>query len=376
MLGDMIGNNALDDVERLVIKIGTSVLADERLQFDQAFIGQLARQVAHLRRQGRDVLVVTSGAIAAGRTALRLEHRPRTLAEKQAAAAVGQIHLMRFYRSAFEHEALDVAQVLLTHGDFQNRRRFLNARQTLLRLLQLGVVPLINENDTISVEEILVGDNDNLSALVAALVDADALVLLCDVDGLYTSDPGKDPRAQHIPVVEDVEQAMAYAQDTHNPGSTGGMHTKLEAAQHAAAYGIPTFITHGSALQGVERLLHGGGKGTLILPRKRLNSRKHWIVHTLKPQGQITVDAGALNALCKEGKSLLPAGVSAVAGRFGPGDPVDVLGPDARPFARGLVSYSALEVERLRGHQSSEIATILGYKTQDEIIHRNHLVLL
>lgn len=364
------------NVRRVVIKIGTSVLADERLKFNLAFFDQLAIKVRELQQLGIDILIATSGAIAAGRVELGMAARPSTLASKQAAAAVGQIHLMHYYRTAFDQQDLEVAQVLLTHGDFQSRRRFLNARQTLLKLLQLKVIPLINENDTISVEEILVGDNDNLSALVSVLVDADLLILLCDVDGLYTANPDIGPFAERIALVEDVASVMQFAQDTNNPGSTGGMRTKLEAAKHAGSYGIPTLITTGQDLGQLSRLLQGGDTGTLILPQRKLQSRKHWIVHTLKPLGKITVDAGAMQALKESGKSLLPAGVAKVEGNFDSGDPVDVAGPDGSIFARGLVSYGAVEVDRLKGQRSSDIESILGFKTQDEIIHRNHLALL
>lgn len=370
-------NPLLARAKRLVLKFGTSVLADKHLQFDAAFFDQLALQVAAYAGRNVQTIIVTSGAIAAGRALLGLAaQRPRTLAGKQAAAAVGQIQLMRFYQDAFAKQGLKIAQVLLTHGDFQSRRRFLNARQTLLKLLDLGVVPLINENDTVSVEEILVGDNDNLSALVATLVDANLLVLLSDIDGLYNADPGEDSHAKLIPVVDDVEQALAFAQGTKNPGSTGGMITKLQAARRVGAYGIPTLLMNGRKLALLEGVLQGHISGTLILPKSKLRSRKHWIVHTLKAKGRITVDAGAAKALREQGKSLLPAGVTAVKGQFGLGDPVEVAGPDGTVFARGLVSYGASEIDRLKGHKSADVEGILGYKTHDEIIHRDHLAIL
>ncbi len=365
----------LRDAKRIVLKVGTSVLADAELRFDQAFFAQLTERVAELQARGVEVLVVSSGAIAAGRAQLKLKHKPKTVAEKQAAAAVGQIQLMRFYRNALAERGIEVAQILLTHGDFQSRKRFLNARQTLLALLHGGIVPLVNENDTVSVEEILVGDNDNLSALVAALVDADLLVLLSDVDGLYTADPRHDPDAERVSRVEDLNQVLAYARDTDNPGSTGGMHTKLQAARHAIAHGIPTLIVEGRGLKGLRALLAGQDAGTLVVPHAKLPSRKHWIAHTLKSRGKLVVDEGALRALHRGG-SLLPAGVARVEGHFGPGDPVDVAGADGTPIARGLVSYGAAEVDKLKGKRSSEIEAALGYKTQDEVIHRDHLVLL
>lgn len=363
----------LAGARRWVIKVGTSVLADADLRFREAVFTDLAREVAALRASGREALIVSSGAIAAGRARLGLRDRPRTLATKQAAAAVGQIDLLRRYRWAFAARGLEIAQVLLTHGDFQSRRRFLNARQTLLTLLTLGVVPLINENDTVAVEEILVGDNDNLSALVATLVDADLLVLLCDVDGLYTADPRRDPAARKVALVEDPQKALAFAQDTANPASTGGMRTKLEAARRAAAYGIPTLITAGAPLD-LTRL--PPERGTLVLAGARLRSRKHWIAHALKPRGRLVLDAGAVWAVRQAGKSLLPAGVVRVEGNFGPGDPVDLVGPDGVPFARGLVSYGAADLNRIRGCRSDEIEDRLGYVTQEEVVHRDHLALL
>ncbi len=361
----------LRDARRIVVKVGTSVLADRELTLPPQFFETLAGQIDALRRGGIEVIVVSSGAIAAGRAALGLG-RPATLAEKQAAAAVGQIRLVEHYRDALAPHGHPLGQVLLTHGDFQNRQRFLNARQTLLKLLQLGVVPLINENDAVSVEEILVGDNDNLSALVAALVDADLLVLLSDVDGLYTANPDDDPGARRVPWIEDVEAVLPYARDTANPGSTGGMRTKLQAAKRAAAYGIATLILHGDDFARWDALTAGADLGTVFAPAPRLRGRKHWIVHTLKAKGVVHVDAGARAALLAGGKSLLPAGVVRVEGRFEPGDPVDVAGPDGRPFARGLASYGASDAAKLCGLRSAEIEAVLAYKTHEETIHRNH----
>lgn len=373
----MSQNPLLKSVKRIVLKFGTSVLADKHLQFDAAFFDQLALQVAAYASRNVQPIIVTSGAIAAGRSLLGLAaERPRTLAGKQAAAAVGQIQLMRFYQDAFAKQRLKIGQVLLTHGDFQSRKRFLNARQTLLKLLEQSVIPLINENDTVSVEEILVGDNDNLSALVATLVDADLLVLLSDIDGLYNADPNEDPHAKLIPVVDDVERALAFAQGTKNPGSTGGMVTKLQAARRVGAYGIPTLLMNGRKLAQLEALAHGQVSGTLILPKSKLRSRKHWIVHTLKPKGRISIDAGAAKALQEQGKSLLPAGVASVEGQFGPGDPVEIAGADGVVFARGLVSYGSTDIDRLKGCKSADIERVLGYKTHDEVIHRDHLALL
>lgn len=344
---------------------------------DLAFLQDLARQTQELRARGQELVIVTSGAIATGLSLLGFKRRPPAIAQQQAIAALGQIALMGTYREAFEGEGLRVAQILLTHEDFRHRERFLNARQTLKALLELGAVPLVNENDTVATEEIKVGDNDNLAAMVACLWEADRLILLSDVDGLYTADPRAHPDAQLIPTVEELEAIEAFATSTPDPAAVGGMRTKLEAARRAASYAVPTVIARGREPDVLVRLARGERLGTLIHPKvKRLPARKHWIAYALKPRGAIVVDAGAYAALVDEGRSLLPSGIVRVEGDFKVGEAVELKSPDGRAFAQGLVAYGAQELRRIRGLRSEEIEGVLGYKYRDEVVHRDDLVLL
>lgn len=367
----------LPEAQRWVVKLGSRVLVPED-GLDGMFLEDLARQVAALRALGHELVIVTSGAIATGLALLKLQERPRSIAKQQAIAAVGQIALMGAYRTAFGNEGLAVAQVLLTHEDFRDRRRVLNARHTLHALLEMGVVPLVNENDTVASEEIKVGDNDNLAAMVACLWAADRLVLLGDVDGLYTADPGRDPNAEFIPVVEELDEEIeAFAAPTADPLAVGGMRTKLEAAERAAGLSIPTIIARGREPDVLIKLARGERLGTLIRPKeRRLPARKHWIAYTLKPQGVLRVDAGAARALTEQGTSLLPSGIVAVEGDFHIGDAVLIRNINGRPIAQGLVAYGAREVEKIKGRRSDEIETVLGYKYRDEVVHRDDLVLL
>ena len=367
----------MEVAQRWVVKLGSRVLVPED-GLDEAFLRGLARQVAELRATGHEVIIVTSGAIASGLSLLGLKARPHSIAKKQAIAAVGQIALMHAYRTAFRQEGLCVAQVLLTHEDFRDRRRVLNARHTLHALLEMGIVPLVNENDTVASEEIKVGDNDNLAAMVACLWAADVLVLLSDIDGLYTTDPGSDPNAEFIPVVEELDEEIeAFAAPSVSAIGIGGMRTKLEAAKRAASLSISTIIACGRTPEVLLRLARGERLGTLISPkRKRLSARKHWIAYTLKPQGVLRVDAGAVRALTEQGRSLLPSGIIAVEGDFQVGDAVLIAGADERPFAQGLVAYGVREIEKIKGRRSDEIENALGYKYRDEVVHRDDLVLL
>jgi glutamate 5-kinase len=362
---------------RLVVKIGSGVLAGASGGIDQARIDALADEIAAIRAGGRTVIVVTSGAVAAGAARLGMSGRPRTIPLKQAAAAVGQIGIMAAYEAACAARGLRVAQVLLTRDDLSNRRRYLNAKHAMMALLELDVVPIVNENDTVVVEEIKLGDNDNLSALTATLVDADLLVILSDVAGLHTCDPRQDPTATLVPVVPVVTPAIEAMAGGHGHLGTGGMATKLAAAKQASASGIATVIADGrtpgvlAAVLDPERAL-----GTLVLPvADRLARRKHWIAYTLKPSGSLVVDDGARRALAAEGRSLLPSGLRAVEGHFGVGACVRCVGLDGTEFARGLVSYSAAELDRIKGRHSRDIESILGYKVSDEVVHRDDLVL-
>ncbi len=361
-------------VGRVVFKVGSSLVTEERA-LSLAKIDALAGQIAHFAATGGAPVVVTSGAVAAGSARLKLPRRPRTIPEKQAAAAVGQSYLMAAWEQAFRHRGLQVAQVLLTGGDLADRRRFTNAQNTLATLLEYRVVPVINENDTVAVDELRVGDNDTLSATVAVLVGADLLVILSDIDGLYTGDPRHDGKAVLIPTVRGVDAALLEsAGGTSSTVGTGGMRTKLVAARRVTDFGIPMAIASGQEAGNIGRLLAGEAVGTVFLPAgRRLAGKKHWIRHTLAPAGEILVDAGAARALRLGGKSLLPAGVTGTRGEFSAGDPVRIVGPDNHEIARGLTRYGAAEIAGIRG-LTTERLRCLGCHREDEVVHRDELV--
>ena len=369
---------ALTHARRLVVKVGSGLVTAPGIGPDPDRIERLAGDIAAARRDEREVALVSSGAIATGMARLALAERPRSIPEKQAAAAVGQSALMWQYEIAFKRHGLAVGQVLLTAQDIGDRTRYLNARNTLLALLGFGVVPIVNENDTVAVEEIKVGDNDNLSALVASLIEADLLVLLTDVDGLYTADPARDPGAEKLDLVETLTDEIFTMAGAHDGGiSVGGMATKLQAAQKAAASGVPMVIASGREPGVLGRILAGEPVGTCFLPKAdRLGARKRWIAFAVPPQGRLAVDAGAARALTRQGRSLLPSGVTAVDGEFGAGDVVAVVDGEGREFARGLVNFEAGELRRIRGAKTQEIEARLGYKSVDEVIHRDNLVIL
>jgi glutamate 5-kinase len=359
---------------RVVVKVGSNVLAGST-GLRSARVRALATDVSALVAAGRQVVLVSSGAVAAG--APRLGDAKRGVEWRQAAAAVGQPALMAAYGRAFARHDRMTAQVLLTHGDLAERRRYLNARHTLLTLLGLGVVPIVNENDTVAVEELNFGDNDNLSALTATLVQAELLVILSDVAGLYTADPRVDRSATRIAIARGDDEALkAIAGPSRSGVGTGGMASKLAAARTAAAAGIATVIADGSRTGSLARVFDPSADvGTLLVADgDPLGHRKHWIAHTLKPQGTLHLDAGAERALAHGGRSLLPSGVRAVEGRFGVGDCVRCVGPSGEEVARGLVNYAAADLEAIRGAQTKEIPERLGYKGSDEVIHRDDLV--
>jgi glutamate 5-kinase len=368
----------LSRVRRVVVKVGSGLVTTPGEGPSSEHIERIAADLAALVHERREVALVTSGAIATGVARLGLTARPRSIPEKQAAAAVGQSALMWEYEQAFKKHGIAVGQVLLTGQDIADRSRYLNARNTLLALLEFGVLPVINENDTVAVDEIKVGDNDNLAALVAHLIDADLLVLLTDVDGLYTGDPRQDPSARRLETVEaitDEIQRMVY--DASARVSVGGMATKLQAGQKAGTSGIPMVIASGREAGVLPRLLKGEPIGTYFQPRDdRLAARKRWIAFAVPPQGRLAVDAGAKKALTERGKSLLPSGVVAVEGQFRAGEVVALTLADGREFARGLVSYDADEVRRIQGAKTGDIARRLGYEGVDEVVHRDNLVIL
>ena len=375
-----MGGRELTRVRRLVVKVGSGLITAREAGLDPARIGALADELAAVRRHGQEVALVSSGAVVAGMARLRLQVRPRSIPEKQAAAAVGQSALMEHYETAFARHGVTVAQILLTQADVSARARYLNARNTLTTLLGYGVVPIINENDTVAVEEIKFGDNDNLSALVAQLIDADLLVLLTDVDGLYTGDPSRDPQARKLDTVEAVTPEIErLVWSDADRVAVGGMATKLQAAQKAAASGVPMVIASGREPGTLARVLRGEPVGTYFPPRgDRLAARKRWIAFAVPPQGRLLVDAGAREALIERGKSLLPSGVVDIEGDFDAGEVVALCAADGdgKEFARGLVNFDAQELRTIRRAKTAEIEGLLGYKSVDEVVHRDNLVVL
>jgi glutamate 5-kinase len=369
---------ALVAARRLVVKIGSELLAAENGQVRRPWLDALTADVARCRHRGQEVILVSSGAIAVGRRQLGLGGRRLRLEEKQAAAATGQIRLAHAYQEALARHGITVAQILLTPEDTEERRRHLNGRATFAQLLALGAVPVVNENDTIATAEIRFGDNDRLAARVAQMTSADMLILLSDIDGLYTADPHKDPDAEHIAVVREVGPEIEAMAGEAAPGySSGGMVTKLAAARIAMSAGCRMLIAQGkikASAPGPLAAIEAGDRATLFLPRGEPRSaRKAWIAGTVNPSGIVIVDDGAARAL-QRGTSLLPAGVIAVEGVFERGDAVIIRTRSGAEAGRGLSAYSSTDIERIAGHKSGEIADILGYRSRDEIIHRDDLV--
>jgi glutamate 5-kinase len=361
-----------------VVKIGSSLITSKGQGLNPERIEAYAEEVADLKKAGYEILLVSSGAIVSGFEKLGFRERPRSLPQKQAAAAVGQSRLMWAYEKCFESKGLKVAQVLLTQDDLTDRKRFLNSRNTLTALLELDVIPVINENDTVAVEEIRFGDNDYLAGLVTHLMDAHLLIILSDVEGLFTEDPRLNPNARLIPVVKAVTAEIeSRAGRSSSDEGVGGMSSKIQTAKKVAAYGVATIIASGNEPQVLTRILKGQEIGTIVLPQAdRLNSRKHWIAYTLRTKGRLVLDDGAVEALIEKGKSLLPSGVREVEGRFEAGDAVTCLDRKGREVARGLVNYAASEVEKIKGAKTADIVKILGFKDYDEVIHRDNLVIL
>jgi glutamate 5-kinase len=363
----------------LVVKVGSGLLRASHGGLREDVVHNLVQQLSTLRQQGYDVLLVSSGAIALGLQALNQKRMPRTMAYQQAAAAIGQSHLIWTYERLFSASGQKVAQILLTHEDLRHRSRYLNARNTLLTLLYYGIIPIINENDTVSVAEIRFGDNDTLSAMVCNLIDADVLIMLTDLDGLYTADPRLHPEATLIPFVKKIDARIEALADstTHHTGR-GGMLSKIQAAKVAGRSGIHTYIANGLHPDTLLRIVAGEAIGTHIPPptASRLSSRKRWIGYTLKAKGEIIVDAGAKQALTTGGRSLLPSGILEISGNFRFGDAVYCVDTATRRFAQGLVNYSTADLQSIKGQHTSQIIKILGHKEYDEVIHRDNLVLL
>ncbi len=366
----------LTKARRVVLKLGSAVVtAPDGLNLP--LLQRLVEEIAHLRGKEREFVLVSSGAIAAGCRKLGIATRPAGIPQQQAVAAAGQSSLMLTYEEAFAAHGLKVAQILLTHDDLAARSRFLNARNTLFTLLQWQVVPIINENDTVATDELKFGDNDNLAALICNLVEADLLILLTDIDGLFARDPREDPAAPFIPLIETFDAHLEKAASRRAGAlGRGGMGSKLQAAKKAAAAGIPTLIANGLTDGILAQIFAGKEVGTLVLPQtQKLKSRQYWLAYNVTPQGAILVDSGAHQALALHHKSLLPAGIVEVFGGFGKGAPVQLLDPDGRPFAMGLTNYSARDIGRIKGRHTKEIAQSLGYQGYDEVIHRDNLVI-
>lgn len=370
---------ALKKAKRIVIKVGTSTItyANGKRNFSQ--IDRLAREISDLQNQGKEMILVTSGAVAVGVDRMGLPGKPKTIPGKQAAAAVGQGVLMHTYEKFFADYGQIVAQVLITKTEAIDRHRYTNTRNTFMELMRQRVIPIVNENDVVALDELKIGDNDNMSALVAGIVDADLVIILSDVDGLYTANPQTHPDAVIVPEVAEITPEIeASAGGIGSARGTGGMATKIQAAKAATSSGIHLVIASGTEKNAITRVLQGEELGTLFVSREnRLQFRKRWLAFGAKIAGSIVVDDGCAKAIRKAGGcSILPAGVFAVQGEFLPGSTVSVIDKDAHELARGLVHYSSAELEQIKGCNSGEIANILGHKNFDEVIHRDDLVIL
>ncbi|KFA86769.1 glutamate 5-kinase [Archangium violaceum] len=371
------GRDAVRAARRVVVKIGTNALTNATGRFNRAHFEALGEDLLWAA-QGRELVVVSSGAIALGVERLGLPARPKDIPGKQACAAVGQSRLMQAYEEAFGKADRRVAQVLLTHGDVQDRRRYLNVKHALERLIEAGVVPVINENDTVSVDELKFGDNDTLAGLVAGVVEADVLVVLSDVEGLFTADPRKDPTARLLPQVDAVTpELLALAGGSGSLVGTGGMATKIRAAARVTELGVRCLITSGAVPGRLRSVLSGEPVGTLFeTSGSRRSARMAWIAHALKPKGKLIVDPGAREAVVTSKRSLLPSGIRLVEGDFGRGDPVDLVDEQGQVFARGLSAYDDGELRKIAGLKSADIESVLGYRYLDEAVHRDDLAVL
>lgn len=371
-------NSVIQKAKRLIIKVGSSLVTNDGKGLDTTAIAKWAEQIAQLRTLGKQVVLVSSGAIAEGMQRLGFDKRPTGVHELQACAAVGQMGLAQIYETSFRQHNLRTAQVLLTHADLADRERYLNARSTLFTLLHLGVVPIINENDTVVTDEIKFGDNDTLGALVANLIEGDALIILTDQKGLYTADPRKDPAAQLVREAKAGDPALeAMAGGAGTGIGRGGMLTKILAARRAATSGAHTVIAWGREDEVLTKLAAGEAIGTqLIAQTAQLTARKQWMADHLQTAGKVVLDAGAVQKLTAEGKSLLPIGVIEVSGEFGRGDVITCTDEAGRPIARGMSNYSSSDARRIMRRPSTEILSILGFVEEPELVHRDNMVLL
>ncbi len=367
-----------DKAKRVVVKVGSAILTCEH-GLNKNVVDNLAKEISFLHSSGREVILVTSGAVAAGKRKIHIsDDLELTIKQKQALAAIGQSCLMHDYDEAFAVYGKNIAQILLTHSDLANRKRYLNVRNTILTLLKYGVIPVINENDTVSTEELKFSDNDNLGALVANLIEADMFICLTDVDALYDSNPITDPQAKAIYTVAEInDEILAMAGNSKSVLGTGGMRSKILAAKMVSAGGGSSFIGPGRQTDILKHLFSGENVGTFFLPSKdKMQSRKRWIAYVLKPKGKLVLDQGACNAITQKGRSLLPSGVVEVDGQFGMGDPVKCVDLQNNPIAVGLSNFSSDDLRKIQGMRSDRIELILGSKESDEVMHRDNLVIL
>lgn len=364
-------------VKRVVLKIGTSILLDQDGKIGEAVMQRLARQVRRIKDMGVEVIIVSSGAIACGMETIGLKKKPKEIEKRQALASIGQVLLMKMYMETFARERIKVGQVLLTHEDIKSKSRCLNLMNTLASLLTMDIVPVINENDALSFTEIKFGDNDNLSALIAQISDADLLLLLSDVEGLFERDPNRYPDAPMIPVVEKIDGHIeSLADGTRSEKSIGGMVSKLEAAKKAANYDISTRIVRGDIDNVIWRVLNGEEIGTLFLPERKMTRKKWWTAYAFKVRGRILIDAGAEEAIIHNGKSLLPSGIIGTEGDFRRGECVELSNIKDRVIGKGITNYSSSDIGKIKGLKSIDIEKKLGYKYAEEVIHRDNMVVL
>lgn len=370
------GQPALN-IKRVVIKIGTSVLLDREKKISVGMIQDIAKQVKAIKDINVDVIIVSSGAIACGMETLILKKKPKEIEKRQALASIGQVRLMKMYMETFQREKMHIGQVLLTHEDIKSKSRCLNLMNTLNTLLAMDIVPVVNENDALSFKEIMFGDNDNLSALIAQISDADLLLLLSDVEGLFDKDPNKHPDARMIRVVKKIdEEVEKVAGGTRSEKSIGGMVSKLEAARKAGSYGISTRVVMGNIKDVALRVIKGENIGTLFLPERKMTRKKWWTAFAFKVKGRIWVDEGAERAVLHFGKSLLPSGIIKTEGDFTRGECIEMNNGDGKVVAKGITNYSSSDINKIKGLKSIDIERKLGYKYTEEIIHRDNMVLL
>lgn len=377
-MSDFNRKEFLSKIRRIVVKIGSSILTDSSGNLFEPRFDEIAKQVSDIRSKKVEVIIVSSGAIASGMKKLKIENRPAEIHAKQAIAACGQSSLMWSYEKSFSEYDLYVAQVLLTHDGLADRKRFLNARKTINQLFKMGIIPIVNENDTVAVEEIMFGDNDNLAALVTSLSEADLLILLSDIKGFYDKDPKKHSDARFISHISEVDDEIErISGKTSGKTTVGGMRTKIQAIKKASDFGVPSIIANGANDGVLNKIFEGDEVGTLFLPSKdKLSARKHWIAYNLKSFGEIVVDEGAKKAITSKGKSVLPSGIKDVRGNFGIGDPITCIDEHGSEVAKGITSYSSEEIKKIAGAKTKEVENILGYKYSDEVIHRDDLAVI